>query len=86
MNVSELRKMADRYWRQNYHEDMSVLGEARVITGNARNDLFFHHMLVKHGVDLIFKEEISRGRCQWRLIDYTIVDEKKYMWFTLRWS
>lgn len=86
MNVRELRKMADRYWRQNYHEDMSVLGQARVITGNARNDLFFHRMLVDHGVDLIFKEEIGEGRRQWRLTDYNIVDEKKYMMFVLRWA
>ena len=86
MNVSELRKMTDRYWRQNYHEDMSGLGAARVITGLARNDLFFHHMLVEHGVEMVLKEDIAGPRKQWRLTDYTIVDEKKYMMFVLKWS
>lgn len=86
MNIRELRKMADRYWRKDYREDMSELGEARVITGNARNDLFFHRMLVEHGVEMVLKEEIGEGRRQWRLTDYNIVDENKYLMFALKWS
>lgn len=86
MTISELRKMAERYWKQEYREDMSVLGQARFITGNARNDLFFHYMLIKHGVELILKEEIGEGKRQWRLTDYRVVDDKKFNWFVLRWS
>ena len=86
MNASELLKMADRYWRQDYREDMSVLGQAKVITGLARNDLFFHHMLIEHGVDLVFKEEISNNHRQWKLVDYSVLDEKKFLMFVLRWA
>lgn len=86
MSVSELRQMADRYWRQDYREDMSNLGAARVITGLARNDLFFHHMLIEHGVEFILKEEVGNRSRQWRLEDYRVVDEKKYLLFVLRWS
>ena len=88
MNVGKLRKMAERHWRQDYREDMSSLSEARVITGNPHNDLFFHHMLIDHGVELVFKEEINQQTLnkQWRLVDYRVVDEKKYMMFVLRWS
>lgn len=88
MKVSELKKMADRYWKQDYREDMSVLGQAKFITGHARNDLFFHHMLIKHGVELIFKEEIQvvSNNKQWRLVDYSVTDEKQFLMFCLRWS
>jgi HD-like signal output (HDOD) protein len=86
MNVSELRKMAQRYWQESYREDMSVLDQARFITGNLKNDLFFHAMLTKHGVEMILKEEVREGCRQWRLVDYKVVDEKKYMMFLLRWS
>lgn len=85
MNVRELRQIADRYWRQGYREDMSVLGQARVITGLARNDLFFHHMLIENGIEMVLKEDLSGQHKQWRLTDYRIVDEKKYMMFCLRW-
>lgn len=87
MNLNELRKMAERYWKEAYHEDMSGLGEARVVTGNARNDLFFHRMLAEHGVEMILKQEHKpTGGVQWRLTDFKVADKEKYMMFLLRWS
>jgi hypothetical protein len=83
MDVSELRKLSERYWKQGYREDMSALGQAKFITGMARNDLFFHHMLVEHGVEFLFKQLTLSS---WKLEDYNIVDKEKYLMFVLKWS
>lgn len=86
MRFSELRKMAYCWWEESFNGDMSDLAQARVITGNGRNDLFFHRMMVEHGVEFVLVEELSEGRRQWQIEDYRVVDEQKFAWFVLRWS
>ena len=86
MKVSELRQMAERYWKEAYHEDMSNLGAARFITGLAKNDLFFHHMLIDHGVEMVLEEQTNNRTKWWELVDYRVVDEKKYLLFVLGWT
>ena len=87
MNLNEFRQMSIRY-RLGHCDKLPIPGEARVITGNPRNDAFFHYMLVENGVDMILKEEqrpVGFG-VQWRLTDFKVVDEKKFSWFVLKWS
>ena len=87
MNLDEFRQMAIRY-RLRSCDSLPIPGAARIITGNPRSDAFFHYMLVDNGVDMILKEEkrpVGFG-VQWRLVDFKIVDEQKYMMFVLRWS
>ncbi len=87
MDLNKFRKMAIRY-RLGGCDNLPIPSEARVITGNPSNDKFFHYMLVDNGVDMILEEEqrpVGFG-VQWRLTDFKVVDEQKYMMFVLRWS
>lgn len=86
MNLKEFRKMAER-WRCDGTQHRPIPGEARVITGNPHNDAFIHYMLIDNGIKMILEEERRpTGGVQWRLTDFKVVDEEKYMMFVLKWS
>ena len=79
MKPSELLTIAKKYWLTDYDHKKPVAPDTPVITGVARNDAIQHDMLINHGVELILNS-------YWRVEDYRVVDEKKFMWFLLRWS
>lgn len=83
MKPSELLAIAEKYWLTDYDHNKPVASDTPVITGVARNDAILHDMLINHGVELILK--LSRHR-NWRVEDYRVVDDKKFMLFVLRWS
>ena len=83
MNLREFVVMSQRYWEEAYDKNTFVPPEARVITGLAQNDAFFHRMLVEHGVEMHLEKE---GSAMWKIVDYQIVDEQKFMMFVLRWA
>lgn len=82
MNLTEFIRMIERYWLESYDKHTVVPPEARVVTGLARNDAFFHSMIVEYGVEMELQKE-GRG---WKLVNYQIVDEQKFMMFMLRWA
>ena len=85
MNINELREMAGKSWKSWFsnRKDTFLPPEAKFVTGVARHDAFLHHMLVEHGVEMILTQlSVS----SWQLVDYRVVDEKKFMWFALKWS
>ena len=52
--------------------------EARFITGNPKYDAQLHHVLVEYGVEVKLDKNHN-------MIDYRVVDEKKFTMFLLRW-
>ena len=79
MKTSELLTIVKKYWLTDYDHKKPVAPDTPVITGVARNDAILHDMLINHGVELILNS-------YWRVEDYRVVDEKKFMWFLLKWS
>lgn len=53
--------------------------EARVVTGNPKWDAQLHHAIVEYGVEV----ELGKHR---GVVDYRVVDEKKFTMFLLRWA
>ncbi len=83
MKPSELLAIAEKYWLTDYDHNKPVAPDTPFITGEAHYDAILHDMLIKHGVELILKQSRHRN---WQLEDYRVVDDKKFMWFLLRWS
>ena len=83
MKPSELLAIAEKYWLTDYDHKKPVAPDTPFITGLARNDAILHDMLINHGVELIVKESHFRN---WRVEDYRVVDDKKFMLFLLRWA
>ena len=70
-SVESVGPATTHYW--------SVPPEARVVTGNPVYDAQLHHVLVEFGVDV----ELGKDH---NMIDYCVVDEKKFIMFLLRWA
>lgn len=86
MNLREFRQMAERWWAAN-RINCPIIGAARVVTGNPNNDALFHYMLVDNGVEMILEQERRpMGGVQWRLKDFKVIDERKFVMFSLKWS
>jgi hypothetical protein len=83
MKPSELLAIAEKYWLTEYDHKKPVALDMPFVTGDDRYDAILHDMLVRHGVELILKQS---GLKNWQLIDYRVVDDKKFMLFMLRWS
>lgn len=81
MKVDTLISMIVREWRQEGRYVEKVLPpEAKFITGNRHNDAHLHYLYMKYGVEALVSEDGDR------IIDYNVIDEKKFAWFLLRWS
>jgi len=83
MKPSELLTIAEKYWLTDYDHKKPLSPNTPFVTGVARTDAILHDMLIKHGVELILKQSRHRN---WQLADYRVVDDKKFMWFLMRWS
>ena len=79
MKPSELLTIAKKYWLTDYDHNKPIAPDTPFVTGVARNDAILHDMLINHGVELILNS-------YWLVEDYRVVDEKKFMWFLLRWT
>lgn len=83
MKPSELLAIAEKYWLTDYDHKKPVAPDTPFITGVARNDAILHDMLIQHGVELILTLTPLKN---WQVVDYRVVDDKKFMWFMLKWS
>ena len=83
MKTNELLAIAEKYWLNDYDHNKPIAPDTPFVTGHAVNDAILYDMLTKHGVELILKQSQFRN---WQLKDYRVVDDKKFMWFLLRWS
>jgi hypothetical protein len=82
MKPSELLAIAEKYWLTDYDHKKPVAPDTPFVTGEVRYDAILHDMLVRHGVELILKQ----SHRNWKVEDYRVVDDKKFMLFMLRWS
>ena len=83
MKPSELLAIAEKYWLTDYDHKKPIAPDTPFVTGEGRYDAILYDMLVQHGVELILKQSHFRN---WRVEDYRVVDDKKFMWFLMRWS
>jgi hypothetical protein len=83
MTPSELLAIAEKYWHTEYDFNRPIAPDTPFVTGEGRYDAMLHDMLVQHGVELIVTQSHFRN---WRVEDYRVVDDKKFMLFLLRWS
>ena len=83
MKLTTFIQIAERYWQEQRDKHTSIPPEAKVVTGLACNDAFFHWMLIDNGVEMVIEDHTPNI---WRLIDFRVVDEKKFAWFILRWA
>jgi hypothetical protein len=82
MTPSQLLAIAEKYWLTDYDHKKPVAPDTPFVTGEVRYDAMLHDMLVRHGVELILKQ----SHRNWQLADYRVVDDKKFMWFLMRWT
>ena len=81
MKPCELQTILSREWIEfGRHVPVTLTPEARFVTGNAPLDARIHRILVEYGIELDLNHKLHS------IEDYRIVDEKKFMWFLLRWS
>lgn len=80
MKPFELQRILSReYSELGRHVPVTITPEARFLTGNLRYDAQIHRILVEYGIELDLNHH-HHG-----IEDYRIVDEKKFMWFLMKW-
>lgn len=80
MKPEELQTMLGKVIsNQGYDKEWTLPPEARVITGNPKHDAQLHYVQVECGVEVELGKYLG-------IVDYRVVDEKKFMMFVLRWS
>jgi len=81
MKPFELQTILSREYSEfGRHVPVTLTSETRFVTGNVRLDAQIHRILVEYGIELDLNHKLHS------IEDYRIVDEKKFMWFLLRWS
>lgn len=84
MNLLDFRRIVHKFRAACSSDYLPGSPDTPVITGRYDIDQMIHFLSIKHGVELILEHKPLSG--QWQLIDYRIVDEKKFMWFVMRWA
>ncbi len=82
MKPCELQIMLSREWRElgQHTGPWRLTPEARVVTGNPKYDARLHRIVIEYGVELDVDPRYQEVK------NYRVIDEKKFMWFLLRWS
>jgi hypothetical protein len=81
MKPCELQSILSQEWSQHgCHVPTTITPEARFITGNPKHDSQLHRILIEYGIELDVNPRFHSVEA------YRVVDEKKFMWFLLRWS
>lgn len=82
MDVEELTEITRR-WSEKVGKNIKECPpEARFVTGDQLFDTQLYHFEKESGLSL----KLSNAGVIYRILDYRIVDEKKFAWFLMRWS
>ena len=81
MDLNKLHALAFKYFQR--CNKKWFVPDIPSVTGEAVYDALVHEMLSTHGVELILKQN-DRGL--WKLSDYRVVDDNKFMLFLLKWA
>jgi hypothetical protein len=85
MSISnkDLHRITRRHWIEDWkNRPYDCPPGARVVTGEPQKDAYLHYLITDCGVELRFDPANSTLSIK----EYVIHDEKKFMWFVLRWS
>lgn len=78
--IIEISLMITREWREvGGGKKLDLPREAKVVTGERSTDAHLHYLLTSYGIDVSLKMNKA-------IEDYSIVDEKKFLWFVLKYS
>lgn len=77
--TEEFSKMVSKQWRKE-KPPMHLPPEARFVTGHASTDSHLHFLETKYGVRVILTQNTKQ------ISSYEVLDDKKFMMFTLKWS
>ena len=81
IGVNQLKAMIRKQWMAEFHGKPVVLpGEAKVITGRPKNDFHLHYLETVAGIQVKLSDDFKSMEGFW------ILDQAKFMWFTMRWS
>lgn len=84
MNLERINYLAQCYWEKQPYKQLDMPPKAKVVTGRINTDKFIHWMIEDNGVEMIYEPMPLQG--VWRLKNYSVVDEKKFAWFVIKWS
>ncbi|MFY8211989.1 MAG: hypothetical protein ACOVLB_04925 [Candidatus Nanopelagicus sp.] len=83
MTPRELQDVVRKYWIAEFKDNpLAIFAEAPIRFGDLNKDAFLHHLEIDCGITL----EIDHESAGSHIYSYTVVDEKKYIIFLLRWT
>ena len=81
IGVNQLKAMIRKQWMAEFAGKPVVLpGEAKVITGVPMKDAHLHYLATVAGIEVRTSDDFKSMEGFW------ILDQAKFMWFTMRWS
>lgn len=86
MDHLELSKIIYRQWMEDRPPRLPP-GQARFVTGIPYTDSHLHQLEDKYGIRInLNRVPDSLGQIGYKIKDYVILDEQKFIMFLLRWS
>lgn len=83
MTLDELVPILQNQWiNEGLNRPFFCPPEARVITGRIVDDAHLHHLVTEYGLELVLEQLPTKST----VVDYQVLDEKKFAWFILKWA
>jgi len=79
-DVYVLQPIIRKYWVESFKDNPLISGNTPVSSGDVVKDSFMYHLEVDHGIKICMDET------GYLMSDFAVVDEKKFMWFMMRWQ
>jgi hypothetical protein len=81
IGVNQLKAMIRKQWMAEFAGKPCVLPpEAKFITGRPKNDFHLHYLETVAGIQVKLSDDFKS------MEGFYILDQAKFMWFTMRWS
>ena len=81
IGVNQLKAMIRKQWMAEFAGKPCVLpGEAKFITGVPKKDFHLHYLETVAGIEVKLSDDFKSMEGFW------ILDQAKFMWFTMRWA
>lgn len=81
MDLELVKKIVVRQGQNEFlKKPIELPPEAKVVTGQIKEDAYLHFLETKCGVEILLSESHHE------IVGYNVIDEKKFSWFVLRWS
>lgn len=74
-----IRRFLNEEWYPNL-EPVVTTGDVPIVTGDWRSDGILHYLNTECGLDITLTRPVNV------IESYEVSDEKKFMWFLLRWQ